>query len=431
LTPGYGVVSPGWSTAIWIRLQSFEYAAHFLSAAGGGYSLRLSVNPSTQMLELVHNGINLRTCTGNSKIPLYVWTLIGVTQRNNSATAYLNAQTELFVNGISDKNCSTLSVKCKTCAYSRGRQRQAVHVRDESRSSLTLRPVLTPTVFILLFVLLLVFFVCSPYWGDLPLENKGNMYIGYDPISNDPDVLHAYLALWTFWYFPLDSIEQAALAAELPLSISGPLQVTVTPPLEDGAPLLDATPLVLSVVPQSSVKGPNSTFTMCLRSDPSGGASPACLTWTSTSALTPKTVTLTNPQKGNIAFWWESSFTGTDLPGGLSQEYYKSLFTLPRNMSFAKTVPFEQLSVGLHSTCTPRAVHLCFPLPMLMLSFLLSPSVFAVRPVGTRLVCIRSSSRPTPSSLLRPVQWCLGTACPAVPPARVSLTWTCTIPTRG
>jgi hypothetical protein len=48
-----------------------------------------------------------------TKIPLYVWTLIGVTQRNNSATTVLNAHTELFVNGISDKNCSTLSVQTK------------------------------------------------------------------------------------------------------------------------------------------------------------------------------------------------------------------------------------------------------------------------------------------------------------------------------
>jgi hypothetical protein len=191
--------------------------------------------------------------------------------------------------------------------------------------------------------------VLSPYWGDLPYENKGNLYIGYDPISNDPDVLHAYLALWTFWYFPLDSSEHAALAAELPLSISGPLEVTVTPPLEEGTPLLDSTPLVLSVVPQSSVKGTNSTFTMCLRSDPPGGAAPACLTWTSTSALIPQTITLTNPQKGNIRFWWESSFTGTNLPGGLSEEYYNSLFTLPRNMSFANTVAFEQMSGTTHT----------------------------------------------------------------------------------
>jgi hypothetical protein len=130
LTAGSSVVSPGWSTAIWIRLQSFEYAAHFFSAAGGGYSLRLSVNPSTSLLELVHNGINLRTCTGMTKIPLYVWTLIGVTQRNNSATAILNAHTELFVNGISDNNCSTLSVQTK-----RDTQAQALGQRDRERQS--------------------------------------------------------------------------------------------------------------------------------------------------------------------------------------------------------------------------------------------------------------------------------------------------------
>jgi hypothetical protein len=281
---GYGVV---------LSLRSFEGAAHLLSAGGGGYSLRLSVNPTTRAVELVSDGAVQQSCKGVAALPLYAWTLVSVTQLNNSAAAWTAAPTLLYVNGVLDKNCSGAAA-------------------------------------------------LLPYWGT-PTENKANVYIGYDPLVNTADVLHAQLALWSFFYYPLSSAQHAMIAAEVPLAISGALQIVVTPPPEPGTPLLDTTARVYSILPQTAVRG-TSTFTMCLRSSQNNlGASPACLSWSSSAALVAKTISLTNPQKGPINFWWESTFTGTGLPGNNTLEYWRSLFVLPANMSFHSSPPYSQL----------------------------------------------------------------------------------------
>jgi hypothetical protein len=294
VSPTTGVVTSGWSASIWVSLRSFAgSAAHLLSAGGNGYSLRLSVDATTRRVELVSDGAEKQMCVGVQPLPLYAWTLISVTQLNNSASAWKSAPTLLYVNGVLDKICS-------------------------GPSNL------------------------MPYWGNTE-ESKANIYIGLDPLVATTDVLKAQLAMWSFFYYPLTAAQHAAIAAELPLAISGPLQIVVTPPLESGTPLLDTTPRVYSILPQTAVRG-TSTFTMCLRSSQNNlGASPACLSWTSSSALEAKTISLTNAQKGPIRFWWESTFVGTNLPGNHTLEYWRSLFVLPPNMTFNSDVPYAQL----------------------------------------------------------------------------------------
>jgi hypothetical protein len=104
-----GVVSPGWSLAIWVSLRAMQGNAHLFSGAGSGYSLRVSINSVTRVVELVSAGGGVSaTCSGATVIPLYQWTLISVTQLNNSASAWAAAPTQLYVNGVLDRSCTSV-----------------------------------------------------------------------------------------------------------------------------------------------------------------------------------------------------------------------------------------------------------------------------------------------------------------------------------
>jgi hypothetical protein len=108
---------------------------------------------------------------------------------------------------------------------------------------------------------------------------------------------------------------------------------------------LDSTPFILSVVPQTSLRG-TSTFTVCLTGDYPGSVSPACLTWSSGVAPTPQTFSLINPPGntgGNIGFTWSKSFAGSGMPGGQPDSYWVSLFVLPADLVFTRSPPRSQI----------------------------------------------------------------------------------------
>lgn len=280
------------SQATWINLEKMEGAAHVFSALEGGFTLSISIDGSTRKLQLIDNNYAFDApivCASNSPIPIAVWTLVAVTQYNTTGDLS-DSRTELRINGILDASCTG-----------------------------------------------------QPYW-DSPIVPKTNIYVGLDAVSAD-DTMHASLAMWCFWYRPLTPAEHVILANEDPSSVAGPLPLIVFPPPETGVPLLDYTPRVLSVVPQTSLRG-TSTFTVCLTGSYPGGVSPACLSWSSGVAPTPQTFSLTNPPGntgGAIQFTWSSSFVGTGMPGGYSNAYWQSLFVLPSSLSFTRTPPRSQI----------------------------------------------------------------------------------------
>jgi len=189
--------------------------------------------------------------------------------------------------------------------------------------------------------------VSQPYW-DSPRQAKSNVFVGLDPLLAD-DVLHAQMAMWAFWYRPLSDAEHGLLADENPSSIAGPLPLLMFPPIEAGRPMLDFTPREFLLQPQTSVRGV-STFTLCLNSDVAGAVmAPTCQSWTSGQPVGQLTYKIFNPlsnpnPSGDVRFWWTSSFVGTNLPGSTTEAYWLSLFVLPGEMLFARTIPFSQLT---------------------------------------------------------------------------------------
>ena len=276
--------------AVWVSVRRFEGAAHLFSALQSGWTLRLSVNPLTRRLEFVDNSYAFaspRICTGNSVLPMVAWTLVGITQTNTSAWASA-APTVLYVNGVPDASCANM-----------------------------------------------------PYW-DSTEETKANVFVGFDSMLGF-DVLHAQLALWSFFYYPLSADQHAMMAAEMPLSIAGPLPITIDPPPETGVPLLYLAPRTYTLFPLSGLRG-TSNLTLCLRSLPAGGATPACVVWSSATELAPATFSLLNPTGANpIQFWWESTFNGTNLPGNWTNDEWAQMFVLPPSMTFARDVPAQQI----------------------------------------------------------------------------------------
>jgi len=106
-----------------------------------------------------------------------------------------------------------------------------------------------------------------------------------------------------------------------------------------------ATPREFLLQPQTSLRGV-STFTLCLNADVAGAVmAPACQSWSSGQPVRQLTYKIFNPPSnpnlnGNVHFWWSSSFAGTNLPGTTTESYWHSLFVLPGDMIFARSVPF-------------------------------------------------------------------------------------------
>ncbi len=309
-----GVVSAGWSLAVWINVRSLSLgSAHVFSALQAGYTLRLSIDASTQRLQLVDSNYAYAAplvCSSVSKVPLYTWSLISITQWNTTADLS-DSLTELYVNGAWDASCSNGTA---TAAGSHS----------------------------------------MPYW-DSPVNAKSNIYVGLDAID-DTAVTVADLALWGFWYEPLAAADHATLWNEPPTAIAGPQPVSIFPPIEAGTPLLGMTPRVLQLVPQTSMRG-NSTFTLCLTSIPAGAGavSPPCLSWSSGMLMLSQSMSITNPGGSNVRFTFSSTFSGVNMPTpGNNNSYWNSLFLLPPDLLFAQTVPYEQI------TNTTRVWHMPF-----------------------------------------------------------------------
>jgi hypothetical protein len=195
---GYGsVVSPGWSLGVWVNLRALPSAAHLFSAQQTGGTLRVSVNAATALVEVVDN-LGGRTCTGATPVPLYVWTLVALTQFNTSSEGA--SSTVIYVNGQVDSTCSNMI-----------------------------------------------------YWNS-PAVTKSIVYIGFDSGTGAAAVLQATLAQWSFWYGPLQAADHLALYSNPPVSIAGPLPVTLFPPPEAGVPLLALTPRVYTILPISGIR---------------------------------------------------------------------------------------------------------------------------------------------------------------------------------
>lgn len=108
LNPSTGVVSAGWSVLTWVAIRSFTAStgAHLFSALEGGFTLRFSVNAVGRQLSLVSTNFAYTlppTCTSIGAVPMFVWTLVGVTQRNLTVAG--NASTEFYINGNFDSSC--------------------------------------------------------------------------------------------------------------------------------------------------------------------------------------------------------------------------------------------------------------------------------------------------------------------------------------
>jgi len=86
LMDGYGRVSPGWSLSVWVKLNAFEAgSAHLFSALQTGWTLRVSVDAATGLLEVVDNNYAYPSplvCRSDTPVPLAIWTLVSVTQWN-------------------------------------------------------------------------------------------------------------------------------------------------------------------------------------------------------------------------------------------------------------------------------------------------------------------------------------------------------------
>ena len=285
------VVSSGWTSAIWVNFRRWAGYAHIFSASGGGYSLRISVN-TAQNVQLVSAGGAASSCTGNTTMQLYNWYLVLVTQTNSTGMAV--APTSIYLNGALEASCS------------------------------------------------------MPYWFALS-QAKPTMYIGYDPVLNS-GTLHAQVALWAFFYAPLNSSSIALLVNEPPLAISGPLRLQTRPAINPAVPLLVTTQsLSMSVLPPEYLPGSSSTLQLCLVSVPAGAGSPACVSWSSaTSPLTSRSFVLSNPQLTDVLFTFNVSFTaGGTLPAGTDQAYWQATILPPSNFSFTTTASYAALSSSL------------------------------------------------------------------------------------
>jgi hypothetical protein len=303
----------GWTVAVWVNLQQLSGSAHLFSALQGGFTLRLSVNGDAalgglQRLQLVSSNYAYDAplvCAGSSAVPLYTWNLLSVAQWN-AAEDFSASRTVFYINGVREP------LEC----------------------------------------------TAQPYW-DSPRQAKSNIYVGMDPLSPD-DVLHAQMAMWAFWYRPLGDDEHRLLADENPSAIAGPLPLLIFPAPEPGRPMLDYTPREFLLQPQTSLRG-TSTFTLCLNSDVTGAVlAPACQSWSSGQPVNRLSFKIFNPTtninpNGNVRFWWTSEFVGTNLPGTTTQAYWLSLFVLPGQMLFARTIPYSQLTATTQTWWTSFA----------------------------------------------------------------------------